>query len=45
MKHDNISMYDAFVWNWSKNAICDDAIFTTSCIIDAIGDEIFGPQT
>ncbi len=40
MKHDNVSMYDAFVWNWSKSAICDDVIFTSSCIIDAIGDEI-----
>jgi hypothetical protein len=38
MKHDNVSIYDAFVWNWSKNAICDNAI--VSYINDAIGNEI-----
>jgi hypothetical protein len=43
MKHDNVSMYDAFVWNWSKSAVCDDPIFITSCINDAIGDEIRWP--
>ncbi len=36
-------MYEAFVWNWSKNAICDDAIFIASCVDDAIGDEIQWP--
>ncbi len=40
MKHDNVSMHDAFVWNWSKSEVCDDPIFITSCINDAIGDEI-----
>ncbi len=40
MKHDNVSMYDALVWNWSKSAMCDDDIFIASCINDAIGDEI-----
>jgi hypothetical protein len=33
-------MYDAFVWNWSKNAICDDVIFNAYCINDAIGNEV-----
>jgi len=33
-------MYDAFLWNWSKNVICD-AIFIASYINDAIGDEIW----
>jgi hypothetical protein len=45
MKHDNISMYEAFVWNWLKNAVCDDVIFITSYIVDAIGDEIQWPTT
>jgi len=27
MKHDNVTMYDAFMWDWSKFALCDDAIF------------------
>jgi hypothetical protein len=41
MKHDNVSMYDALVWNWSKcDAVCDDAIFIASCNNDAFGDEI-----
>jgi hypothetical protein len=40
MKHDNVSMYDAFVWNWLKNVVCDNAIFIASYINDAIGDKI-----
>ncbi len=43
MKHDNVSMYDEFVWNWSKNVVCDDAIFIASCINDAIGNDIWWP--
>jgi len=31
MKHDNVYMYDAFLWNWSKSVVCDDSI----------GDEIW----
>jgi hypothetical protein len=45
MKHYHVSMYDAFVWKWSKNVICDDAIFITSCINDVIGNEIWWPTT
>jgi hypothetical protein len=45
MEHDNVSMYDAFVWNSSKSAVCDDAIFIASCINDAIGNEIQWPTT
>ncbi len=41
MKHHNIYMYDALLWNWLKNVVCDDAIFTSCCINDAIGDEIW----
>jgi hypothetical protein len=26
MKHDNVTMYVVFMWNWSKFAIYDDAI-------------------
>ncbi len=33
-------MYDAFTWNWSKNVVCDDAMFIASCINNAIGNEI-----
>ena len=25
MKHDNISMFEAFEWNWSKYVVNDDA--------------------
>ncbi len=38
-------MYGAFVWNWPKNAVCDDAIFIAFYINDAIGDEIQWPTT
>jgi len=34
-------MYDAFVWNWSKNVVCDDVIFIAYHINDVIGDEIW----
>ncbi len=40
MKHDNVTKYDAFLWNWNKSAINDDGIFIVSCIISAIVDEI-----
>ncbi len=41
MKHDYVTMYDAFMWNWSKNTLYDNAIFIVSCINEAIGDEIW----
>jgi hypothetical protein len=40
MERDNVSMYDTFVYNWSKSVVCDDVIFIASYIKDAIGDEI-----
>jgi hypothetical protein len=43
MKHNNITNYDAFLWNWSKSAIIDDGIFITSCINSTIADEIWWP--
>jgi hypothetical protein len=36
----NVIKYDAFLWNWNKNAINDDGIFIASCINFAIVDEI-----
>jgi hypothetical protein len=30
MIHDNGIMYGAFLWNWSKSAICDDVMKITS---------------
>jgi hypothetical protein len=33
-------MYDAFMWNWSKFTLCDDALFIASCINHAFEDEI-----
>jgi hypothetical protein len=38
MKHDNVTKYDAFLWNWSKSAINDDGIFIASCINSTIVD-------
>jgi hypothetical protein len=43
MKHDNITKYDAFMWNWSKSAINDDGMFIASCINFTIVDEIRWP--
>jgi hypothetical protein len=43
MKHDNITKYDAFMWNWSKNATNDDGMFIASCINFAIVHEILWP--
>jgi hypothetical protein len=40
MKHDNVIMYDAFMWNYNNNAICDDAIFISSYIIETLGHKI-----
>jgi hypothetical protein len=33
-------MYDAIIWNWSKFALCDDALFITSYINHALSNEI-----
>ncbi len=40
MKHDNVIKYDAIIWTWFKFALCDDALFITSCINNAFGNEI-----
>jgi hypothetical protein len=40
MKHDNVTMHDAFMWNWSKSTLCDDALFIASCINNALTNEI-----
>jgi hypothetical protein len=40
MKRNNVTMYDAFMWNWLKFTLCDDALFITICINYAFVDEI-----
>jgi hypothetical protein len=40
MKHDNVIMYVAFMWNCSKFALCHDTIFIASCVNYALEDEI-----
>jgi hypothetical protein len=40
MKHDNINMYDVFMWKWSFFALCDDVLFIAPCINHALSDEI-----
>lgn len=42
MKNDNVVMYDAFVWNWSKNVICDE-ILIASYINETINNKIWWP--
>ncbi len=43
MKHNNITKYYAFLWNWSKSAINDDRIFIASYINSTIANEIWWP--
>ncbi len=43
MKHNNITMYDTFMWNWSKYALCDNALFIASCINHTFSYEIQWP--
>ncbi len=43
MKHDNVTMYVAFMWNWSNFALCHDTIFIASCVNRALEDEIQWP--
>jgi hypothetical protein len=43
MKHDNVTKYDASMWNWSKSALCDDALFIASCINNALDNEVHWP--
>jgi hypothetical protein len=40
MKHDNVTKYDGFLWNWNKSAMNDDDIFIAFCINSTIADEI-----
>ena len=44
LKHDNITILDTFMWNWSKSAINDDTIFLSSCINEALCDEMKWPS-
>lgn len=44
MKHDNIIYMDSMLWNWSRSAIYDDAIFVASCVNAALRDEIRWPS-
>jgi hypothetical protein len=41
MKHNDVTMYDAFMWNWLKFTLFDDALFITTCINYALVDEIW----
>jgi hypothetical protein len=44
IEYHDMTKYDAFIWNWSKNAINDDVIFISSCINFTIVDEIWCPR-
>lgn len=43
MKHNTI-YFDSMLWNWSRLALCDDAIFVASCVNEAIAKEIRWPS-
>jgi hypothetical protein len=44
MKHDNVCMYNAFLWNWLKSIVCDDSspIHLTSMM--QLGMKLNGPK-
>lgn len=44
LKHDNTSVFDGSLWNWSKTSQNDDSIFVGSCIVTGIDDEIQWPS-
>jgi len=44
LKHDNVVRYDAYGWNWSKSSACDDAVFVSSCLNEALKDELKWPN-
>jgi hypothetical protein len=39
-KHDNVTTYDFFMWNWAKSSMCTDVFFISSCINFTLVDEI-----
>lgn len=43
LKHDNSTVYDGHHWNWSKSSVNDDSIFVSSCLNEAIANEIRWP--
>ncbi len=43
MKYDNVTKFDAFIWNWNNNAIIDDGIFIPSFINFTIANKIWCP--
>jgi hypothetical protein len=45
LKHDNVTKYDSFMWNWAKSSMCDEVLFISSCINFALMDEIHWPTT
>jgi hypothetical protein len=40
IKHDNVIIYDAFMWSWAKSSLSDDVLFVVSCINHVLVDEI-----
>jgi hypothetical protein len=44
MRHDNITIYDAYMWNWCRSSVCDDTIFVASCINEVLASEIRWPS-
>jgi hypothetical protein len=45
LKHDNVTEYDPFMWNWAKNSMFDDVLFISSCTNYTFVDEICWPTT
>lgn len=43
LEHDNVTMYDAFMWNCFKFLMCNDTIFISLCSNETIVNEIWWP--
>jgi hypothetical protein len=44
LKHDNVTRFNAYNWNWSKSSACDDTVFVASCINEALKHELTWPS-
>lgn len=44
LKHDNVTRFDAYYWNWSKSSAYDDALFVSSYLNEALKEELKWPD-
>ena len=44
LKHNNSTLFDTYLWNYSKSAVSDGTILIASCMNEALCDEIEWPS-